>query len=129
MFRMAQNSVFFGIESIREYVTKQGFGVELTDDEILDVVDEYSLNDNEPIKTCLNRVKLSIGDELVISRLCAIKGVVEYFANHEIVNDEALFEFISELIDDSINELFNNGLEHHFSTDDIYELLAEENEI
>ena len=118
--------MFFGIESIREYVTKQGFKVKLTDDEILDVVDEYSLNDSSNIKTLLNHVKLEIGDEMIISRLCAIKGVIEYFANHEIINDEALFEFISELIDDSINELFNKRFEYHFSTDDIYELLAEE---
>ena len=118
----------FGIESIREYVTKQGFKVELTDDEILDVVDEYSLNNTSNVKELLNHVKLEVGDEMIISRLCAIKAVIEYFSDHEIVNDEALFEFISELIDDSINELFNNK-DYHFSTDDIYELLAEEGEV
>lgn len=118
----------FGIESIREYVTnKQGFKVELTDDEILDVVDEYSLINTSNIKELLNHVKLEVGDEMIISRLCAIKAVIEYFSDHEIVNDESLFEFISELIDESINELFNN--QYHFSSDDIYELLAEEGEV
>ena len=119
MFRMAQ--------SIREYVIKQGFDVELTDDAILDIVDEYHLNNANNINESLKRVKLSIGDELVISRLCAIKAVNEYAQEHEIVNDEHLFEFISELIDESINNVFNkHNLEFHISTDDIYDLLFDE---
>ena len=108
------------IETEREIVTLQ-CTVTLSDSEILDIVEQYRYNNIKPIKRIIDSMihKLSVGDLLLIARLCAVGGVIDYAEDHEVVN----YELLRRLIDNNTSLIFGNKIHYHISTYEIVDLL------
>ena len=56
--------------------------------------------------------KLSIGDMLLIARLCAVGGVIDYAEDHEDVN----YDLLSRVIDNNTSLIFGDKIHYHIST-------------
>ena len=121
------------------------YPVNITDDEVLDIIDNYEYYDIKPIKKVIDDKisKLCLGDVLLIARMCAIKAVIDYVDNNpNIPNNEIVFDLMSRFIDNNTLLIFDDACReeydlYHFSTDDIADIIIdikgndeeEENEI
>ena len=118
----------FGIEETKRF-TNHFYKVNLDNSEILNIVSYYKYDDLKPIKDIISNYNLSIGDVLIIARMCAIHGVIEYVDNFgRVPNDESFFSSISQFIDNNTLEIFGDSCReeydlYHFSTDEIFDLL------
>ena len=109
------------------------YPVNITDDEVLDIVDYYKYYDIKPIKDIIDDKlnKLCIGDVLLIARMCAIKAVIDYVDNNEnIPNNEIVFDLMSRFIDNNTLLIFGDACReeyelYHFSTDDIADIIID----